>query len=310
MNGHVRGQSPAEAAAASVPVMGPATHAARRSRFLRRSQRPYPLPLYEDSTGDAVVLAATRALVTATTREQVVDVLHAAVNDLGGGVVAARLVQTSEDVIDIDVSLGVGEPRVVRAGAVSPERMRLTQHLPVLVQDALMAAAACDAVRRQVEGAAVDALTKVSTRGAAAPRIAAAAPGDVLCMLDLDRFKDVNDERGHAAGDTVLEALGGLLREAVRETDVCARYGGDEFVVLLAGAPLVMARQRMEVLVARWAELPGHGTGLSVGIAVVGAAGATAALEAADAALYQAKRSGRGRVVVASHDDQEQSHEQ
>jgi diguanylate cyclase (GGDEF)-like protein len=177
------------------------------------------------------------------------------------------------------------------------------------VQDALAAAARCDAARRQIERAAVDPLTRVATRGEIGPRLAAANTGDVVCMLDLDHFKQLNDEHGHAAGDRALEALGALLLQVVRDSDFCGRYGGDEFLVLLVDAPLPVARQRMQDLLSRWTAVPGHGTGLSVGIAAVGSTGAAAAVEAADRALYDAKRRGRGRVRIAEEPEEEQPHD-
>lgn len=150
MTGRVRGKPPAP------PLLGPAAHAARRQGAVTRTERAYPLPLGADDTGDAVLLAATRALLACATREQVAHVVHTAVNDLGGGVLPARLAEALPDVVHIDVSLGVGEPRVVVVDPVSLARMRLSHHLPVLVQDALTAAAACDARRRHARESAAE----------------------------------------------------------------------------------------------------------------------------------------------------------
>ena len=65
----------------------------------------------------------------------------------------------------------------------------------------------------------------------------------VMCYLDLDRFKVVNDTCGHIAGDNMLREIAGLIREQVRESDFVARLGGDEFGMLLIGCPLDKARQ-------------------------------------------------------------------
>lgn len=129
---------------ARAALEGPATRAAVRSPQARQRfrERPYPRPVDGDvGDGDAVVLAATRAMLSARTREEVAAVLHTAVNDLGGGVVPARL---AGDALPLDVSLGVGEPRVVFVDRVSVAGLRLERHLPGLVQDALTTAARCD----------------------------------------------------------------------------------------------------------------------------------------------------------------------
>ena len=281
-------------------VAGPAAHATRRARTLPRPpSRPYPLPLDGVGSGEAVVLAATRALLAVSTRAEAADVLRVAVGDLGGAVVPARLAEAHPDVVHVDVSLGDGEPQLVVVDPLSIGALRLAEHLPTLVEDALRASARCDTERRHVQRAAVDPLTGVATRGEIGPRIGAAVSGDAICMIDLDGFKNLNDTQGHAAGDRALQAFGSLLRQAVRADDFCGRYGGDEFVLVLAGAPLEAARRRMTDLAATWASADGHGTSVSAGVAVVGEAGGSAAVAAADRALYRAKKAGRNRVEVA-----------
>lgn len=123
-----------------------------------------------------------------------------------------------------------------------------------------------------------------------------------LLIADLDRFKLINDEQGHPAGDAVLREMGNLLREDLRGFDIAARYGGEEFALLLPGcrhSELVARAERLRLKVkeAAFSEVP---ITLSVGAAsspptpVDGAA----LVAAADSALYQAKRAGRDRVVI------------
>jgi diguanylate cyclase (GGDEF)-like protein len=286
---------------------GPATNAARRSTGLPRQrgrERTHPLPLDPaDPSGDSAVLAATRAFLGARTRAECAAILHTAVNDLGGGVVPARYAMN--DVIPVDVSLGEGEPCLVVADPHGPAALRLAHHLGPLVEDALLAAARCDETERNAVRAAVDPLTGVASRAEIGRRLGVAEPGDAVCLLDLDGFKRLNDTQGHAAGDRALREFGRLLRLVVRATDFCGRYGGDEFLVVLAGTPLDVAYERMTRLMTSWAGRPDHGTSVSVGVALVDGRGATLAAAAADRALYRAKRLGRDRVELATAEDYE-----
>ena len=124
-----------------------------------------------------------------------------------------------------------------------------------------------------------------------------------VIMADVDHFKRYNDANGHPAGDAVLKKVATILREATRDVDVAARYGGEEFFVLMpetegAGAADVADRVR-ERLAAE--KLPGGAVTLSFGVAEFPAHGdiGETLIAIADAALYQAKREGRDRVVVA-----------
>jgi diguanylate cyclase (GGDEF)-like protein len=128
-----------------------------------------------------------------------------------------------------------------------------------------------------------------------------------LCLIDLDHFKLVNDKLGHAAGDEVLRMVARYAEPLLRETDVLARWGGEEFLLLLPDTQPVDAEKVVERLRARlssadtWHERPELRVTFSGGI--------TAHLEGesmqntiarADAALYEAKSSGRDRVLMAA----------
>ncbi|WP_313024043.1 diguanylate cyclase [Pseudomonas lopnurensis] len=131
--------------------------------------------------------------------------------------------------------------------------------------------------------------------------------GDLLlAVLDVDHFKRVNDGYGHLAGDRVLKIIGGELRKRLRKTDFIARFGGEEFVLLLPGTTAEAGQQLLEVLRQSIEACPFHFKGervqvtLSAGLSVF-AVGDTPerAFERADHALYRAKDVGRNRIATA-----------
>ncbi len=127
-----------------------------------------------------------------------------------------------------------------------------------------------------------------------------------LLLLDLDHFKQVNDQHGHAAGDQVLASVGAALRSVVRDRDFAGRNGGEEFAVLLPDTDIAAALEIAERIRATIAEvtLPGTDVPVTVSIGVAGFPDHASTLERlerlADAALYVAKRQGRNRVELAS----------
>ena len=125
-------------------------------------------------------------------------------------------------------------------------------------------------------------------------------------MVDIDHFKRINDRYGHDAGDAVLRAVGGAIAGAVREGDVPARFGGEEFVVLLRKpsgriAVEVAERVRSAVGALDLRAIGPSSVSVSVGVAVQDEPEEPVAdlLPRADRALYRAKRAGRDRVEAA-----------
>jgi diguanylate cyclase (GGDEF)-like protein len=161
-------------------------------------------------------------------------------------------------------------------------------------------------IRTQEMLASTDPLTGIPNRRAYLERLAdaveAAAWGHqtVVCLVDLDGFKAVNDAGGHAAGDAMLKAVGAALGGAVRETDTVARLGGDEFAVLADISAAVSGEvlaERLRDAVARI----GHPSGVtaSVGVAEIQPGDDVEDLmHRADAAMYRSKNAGGDRVTL------------
>ncbi|PJI95458.1 diguanylate cyclase (GGDEF)-like protein [Acidovorax sp. 69] len=167
--------------------------------------------------------------------------------------------------------------------------------------------------------AALDALTGVANRRsliAALDRDVARAvrmhESIALMMVDIDHFKNVNDQYGHPVGDQVLCSVVNVLRQRVRAQDLVGRYGGEEFMVLLPDTSLMGAEQLARELCKAVEEsrcpadgVPGPGIAVTVSIGVFGGRLESGdswdmLIAAADRALYQAKNNGRNRVEVAT----------
>ncbi len=196
-----------------------------------------------------------------------------------------------------------------RAGAWSPTTRRLLNGAALEASSALSRVYSQRAVEAQ---ASTDVLTGLPNRryfdefcGLLARRRRSGDAVGVL-MIDIDKFKVLNDTHGHATGDEVLRAVGGAIVGAVREDDVPARYGGEEFVVLLrnptAGIALeVGERVRSAVAALDLVRFGVPRVTVSVGVAVAHQADQPIddLLVLADKALFRAKRAGRDRVVAA-----------
>jgi len=138
----------------------------------------------------------------------------------------------------------------------------------------------------------------------------------VLCYLDLDRFKAVNDECGHVAGDSMLREVAALIKDAVRDSDTVGRLGGDEFAILLAGCPLEKARQIADDVVRAvndhrfvWKDKI-FGIGVSVGLVemTVESTSIEDLLHAADSSCYVAKNQGSHVHVYSARDEADARH--
>jgi diguanylate cyclase (GGDEF)-like protein len=129
-----------------------------------------------------------------------------------------------------------------------------------------------------------------------------------LALLDVDRFKSVNDTHGHAAGDAVLRSVGEYLRREFRGHDVVGRWGGEEFVVGMYGMSRKDAVRRLTDMLERFRREEFQGSDgpfsvtFSAGVAEYMLDGSLIDVlcDAADEALYRAKKAGRARVLAAS----------
>lgn len=155
-----------------------------------------------------------------------------------------------------------------------------------------------------VRQAETDALTGLLNRRGLDTALADASAGDAVVVVDLDHFKVVNDRHGHAYGDTVLIDFARDLGRVVRASDVVARLGGEEFVLVLrhATSPAV-AGAVLQRLRESW-HGSGHDVTWSAGVATLTSADDPyEALRRADGALYAAKAAGRNRVITATAPD-------
>jgi diguanylate cyclase (GGDEF)-like protein len=215
-----------------------------------------------------------------------------------------------------------GELRGALSVAFLEQREFTRDDLDVLEAIADLAVVAChnaeayDDVRT---AASTDALTGLLNHGAMQVRVReeiarSERDGQPLCcvLIDLDDFKLVNDELGHPAGDALLRRVADALRAETRPYDQVARYGGDEFVIVLPGTEESVARAVAERVRERVRTGVPRGAGGAFGNCSIGVSAwdpamtADELLAAADRALLLAKRTGKGRVAVANPDAEEE----
>jgi diguanylate cyclase (GGDEF)-like protein len=184
--------------------------------------------------------------------------------------------------------------------------------LLVLLSAATAALISHDTTRELRRLADHDHLTGLPNRGCISRMIdgsinAGSESGFALFFVDLDRFKGINDQHGHVAGDHVLKEAAQRIRKVVCRTAMVARAGGDEFIVLHAGLGSASAHTLAEAILSAFRqpfEVPGAKSetlGVSVGVAFFPRHGrdAESLLKAADGALYHVKRSGGGAAIAA-----------
>ncbi len=225
----------------------------------------------------------------------------------------------AEDLADICAALDDhrGEARALRRGLAASRKVTdtLKEALGQALEQRRLAVQAHRAAVAAREAAARDPLTGLVNRlglERSAPRLIkrTASKGRVpwLVLVDVDWFKDVNDDAGHAAGDAALREIAQLLRRECRADDLVARWAGDEFVILLVDAtenrldagPVVAERIRAAVDTHDWRTVLGKTTRpptVSIGVAA-GPSQLDQLFTAADVALYRAKQQGRNRVEV------------
>jgi diguanylate cyclase (GGDEF)-like protein len=222
------------------------------------------------------------------------------------GVVAGVIIASA---LTLGVAFGVDAHAVVS----SPQLV--IAPVALILSVAVLSTALMESDIQHRSDAVIDQLTGMLNRKALAIRVQELAqqsevtgePVGVI-VIDLDRFKQVNDTHGHAAGDVVLKEVAYLLRKQLRAFDLAYRLGGEEFLILVPGSDLEHTAELAERLRAGVAAHPvGEGISVTMSLGV----GATEHDErfnyagifaVADAALYRAKRNGRNRVCVAERD--------
>jgi diguanylate cyclase (GGDEF)-like protein len=237
------------------------------------------------------------------------------VNVMDDGALRCRHVTATQTTLEIPMAARgelYGLLEIGTEGADASSRLAAIQPVATAIADAMSLALSSLALRERLRNQALrDPLTGLYNRRFLEEML------DRLCldaerrktsiatiMIDLDHFKQLNDQHGHAAGDAVLRDVAAAILSCLRTTDVACRYGGEELAILLPDCTMALAAGKAEQIRARITELTGA-AGLAVtaslGVAAIpeSAAGPIDLLPNADAALYRAKQQGRDRVATA-----------
>jgi diguanylate cyclase (GGDEF)-like protein len=214
--------------------------------------------------------------------------------------------------VTLTAALMVGVTLGIDPAAVVHDPPLLLMPMALLAAVAILSTALMRSDLEHRTESVLDGLTGMLNRRALASRIAeldeqARLTGEEVGVVigDLDRFKRVNDEHGHARGDAVLVDVAYTLRKQLRAFDLAYRVGGEEFLVLLPGATLAESAELAERLRTAIAEQAFGGLSVTMSFGVSSTAGGVAVAEAmlrADTALYAAKHAGRNRVRTSADD--------
>ena len=212
------------------------------------------------------------------------------------------------DGIGGDLALAFAGVLLGIATAATPWALVLVAPLAITVQRALLHGVLLEQLQKDAKTGLASAPFWQASAQSAVSRAADRGEPVAVVLLDLDHFKQVNDQHGHLAGDEVLREVAARLQAALRPDDLAGRFGGEEFTVLLRGtsdreAHEVAERLRRAVGTRPVTLSTGVEVRVSCSAGVASARGSRDADEvigAADAALFQAKRAGRDRVVLSS----------